>query len=75
MKFLAKNSFIVIFLIVFVGSVILDNFFNIDNFLIRLLILIPIGVILSPRKKKIQTQSGEKIQISWIFLKEPIILD
>ena len=75
MKFLAKNSFIVIFLIVFVGSVILDNFFNIDNFLIRLLILIPIGVILSPRKKKIQTQSGEKIQISWIFLKKPIILD
>ncbi|CAM1352178.1 hypothetical protein [Tenacibaculum crassostreae] len=75
MKFLAKNSFIVIFLIVFIGSAILDKLFNVDNFLIRLIILIPIGMLLSPRKKKIQTKEGEKTQVTWFFLKEPIILD
>jgi len=28
--------------------------------------------ILAPRIKKINTQSGDKIQIKWIFLKKPI---
>ena len=75
MKYLAKNSFIITFLVVFLGSAFLDKVVNIDDFLIRLLILIPFAAILSPRKKKIQTQSGEKTQVTWIFLKEPIILE
>lgn len=75
MKFLAKNSFIIVFAIIFIGSAILDKIFHVDNFLIRLIILIPIGMLLSPRKKKIQTQTGEKTQITWFLLKEPITLD
>lgn len=75
MKFLAKNSFIVTFVIIFLGSILLDKLFHVDNFLVRLLILIPLGMFLSPRRKKVKTQSGEKTQVTWIFLKEPIFLD
>ncbi len=32
-----------------------------------------LAVILSPRKKKIKTQTEEKTQITWLFLKEPIL--
>ncbi|MBA6156252.1 hypothetical protein H3Z83_06925 [Tenacibaculum sp. S7007] len=75
MKFLAKNSFIITLVVVFIGSAILDKVFNIDNFLIRLIILMPFAMLLSPKKKKIQTEEGEKIQVKWLFKKEPIILD
>ncbi len=75
MKFLAKNSFIITLVVVFIGSAILDKVFNIDNFLIRLIILMPFAMLLSPKKKRIQTEEGEKIQVKWLFKKEPIILD
>ena len=75
MKYLAKNSFIIKVLVVFLGSTFLDQVVKIDNFLIRLLILISFAAILSPRKKIIQTQTGEKKQLTWIFFKKPIFLD
>lgn len=75
MKFLAKNSFIITLIVVFIGSAILDKIFNIDNFLIRLIILMPFAIVLSPKKKKIQTAEGEKTQVKWLFKKDPIILD
>lgn len=75
MKFLAKNSFIITLVVVFIGSAILDKVFNIDNFLIRLVILMPFAMLLSPKKKKIQTAEGEKTQVKWLFKKDPIILD
>jgi hypothetical protein len=31
--------------------------------------------LVSPRKKKIKTETGEKFQITWIFLKQPIELN
>tara|TARA_R110002050_G_scaffold20125_4_gene57222 strand:+ start:12824 stop:12967 length:144 start_codon:yes stop_codon:yes gene_type:complete len=45
------------------------------NGMIRAVIAAGVAVFLSPRKKKISTQTGEKTQITWIFLKKPIILD
>lgn len=75
MKFLAKNSFIITLVVVFIGSAILDKVFNIDNFLIRLIILIPFAMLLSPKKKKIITEEGEKTQVKWLFKKDPVILD
>lgn len=75
MKFLAKNSFIITLIVVFIGSAILDKIFNIDNFLIRLIILMPFAIVLSPKKKKIQTAEGKKTQVKWLFKKDPIILD
>ena len=42
---------------------------------IQTAIAIAVAYILSPRKKIIQTQTGEKKQLTWIFLKKPIFLD
>tara|TARA_R110002051_G_scaffold115981_1_gene189189 strand:+ start:318 stop:479 length:162 start_codon:yes stop_codon:yes gene_type:complete len=53
----------------------MDKILNIDNFLITAAIAGAIGFILSPRKKIIKTQTGEVKQITWLFLKKPIILD
>lgn len=74
-RFLARNGFIVVFIIVFVLSAILDKIFNIDDFLIRIAIVILVGFPLVPRKRKIDTQTGKKTQITWFLLKEPIFID
>ncbi|WP_298767297.1 hypothetical protein [uncultured Polaribacter sp.] len=74
-KYLAQKPFLIGFATVLVLSAILDFVFHVDRLLIRILIIMPFLFILSPRKKKIQTQTGTKIQITWLFLKKPIILD
>jgi len=52
-----------------------DFVINIENSLISSSISASLAVILSPRKKKIKTQTEEKIQITWVFLKTPIFLN
>ncbi|MFT5761305.1 MAG: hypothetical protein ACI8WA_000416 [Polaribacter sp.] len=75
MKYLAKRSFLVIFLITLILIFFLDAIVGIENEMIRIAIAAGVAVFLSPRKNKISTQTGEKTQITWIFLKKPIILD
>lgn len=75
MKYLAKRSFLVIFLITLILIFFLDAVVGIENEMIRIAIATGVAVFLSPRKSKISTQTGEKTQIIWIFLKKPIILD
>jgi len=53
----------------------LDFVINIENSIISKGISVSLAVILSPRKKKIKTQTEEKIQITWVFLKTPIYLN
>ncbi len=73
--FLARNYFLTIVTIAFIVTSILDLAFGIDNFWMRILIALPIIILLSPKKKKIETSSGQKTQITWFLLKEAIILD
>ena len=75
MKFIAKNSFIVVFLVVLLVSAILDKVFNVEILGIRIAVSAFFAILVSPRKKKIQTQAGEKTKITWFLLKKPIILD
>jgi hypothetical protein len=75
MKYLAKNSFLVIFILVITFNLVLDIFFEVNNSTIRIIASSFIAVVLSPRKKKINTLTGERTQITWVFLKEPIFLD
>ncbi len=42
---------------------------------VRAVVAIALAYVLSPRKKIIQTETGEKKQLTWIFLKNPIFLD
>ena len=57
MKFLAKNSFIVVFLVVLLVSAILDKVFNVESLGIRIAVSAFFAILVSPRKKKIQTQA------------------
>ncbi|MCT4700153.1 hypothetical protein [Tenacibaculum haliotis] len=54
---------------------ILDKVFHVEPSWVRMALAIALGYFLSPRKKIIQTQTGEKKQLTWIFLKKPIFLD
>lgn len=75
MKYLAKKPGLVIFLFMIIFLTILDFVFQIEDSILRILIAAPLAAVLSPRKKKIQTETGEKIQITWLFLKKPITID
>ena len=54
---------------------ILDEIFHVEPSWVRMALAIALGYFLSPRKKIIQTQTGEKKQLTWIFLKKPIFLE
>lgn len=75
MNYLAKRPFIVLFILIFSISLLLEYLFQLENGVLRAAIAASLAVLLSPRKKRIQTQTGKKTQITWIFLKKPIFLD
>ena len=75
MEYLARRSFLVIFIFVFLLNFLLEYVFKLENNILRGAISAGLAVFLSPRKKKIQTQTGVKTQITWIFLKTPIFLE
>ncbi|PKH50053.1 hypothetical protein CXF68_04735 [Tenacibaculum sp. Bg11-29] len=54
---------------------VLDRVFHVEPDWVRIAVAIALGYFLSPRKKIIQTESGEKKQLTWIFFKKPIFLD
>jgi cbb3-type cytochrome oxidase subunit 3 len=64
-----------IFLLVFLITYTVSYFSKLNNPLLSTLFSITLAFILSPRKKKIETQSQNKTQITWLFLKEPIIIE
>ncbi len=73
MIYLAKNPFFVILIITLLLNLIFSFVF--ENIAINAGLAAGIAILLSPRKKRIQTQTGEKIQITWVFLKKAIILN
>lgn len=75
MHYLAKKPYLVIFILTLFFIFIFDFFLSVDHILFRTSISSFFAVILSPRKKKVLTETGEKTQITWLFLKKPIILD
>jgi hypothetical protein len=75
MEYLAKKPFIVIFLLTLIFIFLFGFVFGIENSTIQGGVSAVLAVFLSPRKKKFTTQTGEKTQITWVFLKKPIFLD
>ena len=75
MKLFKKTYWLIFPTVLFICLFILDVVFNVENFFIRTLVAGFVAYILSPRKKKFTTQTGEKTQITWFFLKKPIFLD
>lgn len=70
-----KNYHVVIYPIVFVVLFFGLKYFGLENALTRAVIAAGIGIVLSPRVQKVQTQSGEKKQLKWVFLKKVILID
>lgn len=54
---------------------IFDKGIQIEPSWLGISIAVALAYFLSPRKKIIQTQTGEKTQLTWVFLKKPIFLD
>ena len=75
MKVLASRPYLVIFIFTLVLIAFFDKVLHIENSFIKSGFAASLAAFLSPRKKKIKTQTGEKTQITWVFLKEPIFLD
>ena len=73
--YLAKKTFLVIFVFTCLIFLLLEFVLRIESSTLRVVLPAFFSVILSPRRKKINTQTGEKTQITWFFLKEPIFLD
>lgn len=64
-----------IFVMLFLVMYYLMYISGIENGMLRTVFSTTLALVLSPRKKKTKTQTGEKTQITWLFLKEPIFLD
>lgn len=62
-----------LFIILFI--LLLDKVFLVERSWIQTAVAIAVAYVISPRKKIIQTQTGERKQLTWIFLKKPIFLD
>ncbi len=72
---LARNPLKTSFAIIFLLTVVLDLVFNVKSFWIRIIIIVPLAMLLAPKKKTIETPNGRQTQVTWFLLKEPIILD
>ena len=75
MNYLATKPGLVIFGFTFLIILFLDKVLIIENTFLRASIAVFIAIIISPKRKIIETQSGKKKQYTWLFLKEPIIKD
>ena len=75
MKLFKKIYWLIYPVLIVLFMFIFDQFYKTDNFLLKGGISAVFAFILSPRKKIIQTQTGKIKQITWIFLKKPILID
>jgi hypothetical protein len=73
--YFAKKPFLVIFLLTFLMMMFLDHVLGMESSAFRAGIAAVIAVVLSPRIKKIKTQTGKRKQVTWFLLKTPIFLD
>ncbi len=75
MEFIKKYHswfFPAIFFLIFL---FLDKVFNMESLFLKGTISGVVGFLLSPRKKKIETQKGTKTQLTWIFLNKAIFIE
>ena len=75
MEKLARYPGLILLVVFVILYVILLEIFEVENPFLRAVVSALIATFLSPRQKIIETNSGKKKQITWIFLKEPIIID
>ena len=75
MKLFKKIYWLIFPVLVVIFMILTKKIFQIEEVWMNSIISVFAAFILSPIKKKIETQTGKKTQITWIFLKEPIFID
>ncbi len=75
MKLFIKFYWLIYPILIVVFMLISDQLYKTDNFILKAGICAVLAFILSPRKKITQTQKGKIKQITWLFLKKPIVID
>ncbi|MFK8058761.1 MAG: hypothetical protein AB8B78_01605 [Polaribacter sp.] len=75
MKLFKKTYWLIYPILIVVFMLIFDQFYTTDNFMLKGGISAVIAFIISPRKRIFQTQTGKIKQITWIFLKNPVIIN
>jgi hypothetical protein len=74
MKLFKKVYWLIYPILIVLFMLIFDQLYKTDNFILKAGIFAVLAFILSPRKKIIQTEKGKIKQITWLFLKEPIVI-
>jgi len=75
MELFKKVYWLVYPILIVVFMWIFDLIYTTDNLVLKIGVCSVVAFILSPRKKLILTQTGKRKQITWLFLKNPIIID
>lgn len=75
MKLFKKTYWLIYPILIAVFMLIFDQLYKIDSFPMKAIICASLAFLLSPRKKIIETQTGKIKQITWLFLKKPVILE
>ena len=75
MNLLKKTYWIIYPALIIVFMLVFDQVYTTKSLLLKAVFCAPLAFVLSPRKKIINTQTGKIKQITWIFLKNPIILN
>jgi hypothetical protein len=75
MKLFKKTYWLIYPVLIVFFMLIFDQFHKTDGFLLKAFVSGFVAFIISPRKKIIHTQTGKIKQITWIFLKKPVLLE
>ncbi len=75
MKYLTKYHFFIFPLLVAIIGGLIYYGFGYKPTTTTILINIGVAYILSPKVSFFETQTGEKIQLKWMFLKKVIVID
>ena len=75
MELFKKTYWLIYPILIAVFMLIFDQLYKTDSFPMKSIICAFLAFLLSPRKKIIATQTGKIKQITWLFLKKPVILE
>jgi hypothetical protein len=75
MKLFKKTYWLIYPFLIVVFMLIFDQLYQMESLPMKAGICALLAFFISPRKKIIQTQTGQIKQITWLFLKQPITID
>ena len=75
MKLFKKTYWLIYPILIVLFMLVFDQIYKIESLPLKVGICAILAFFVSPRKKIVLTETGKTIQITWIFLKKPIIIE